>query len=89
MLGGQKCPLDSPLQVLVVQVVQMGRRVRGCQGFQAHHLFLEVQDFPREKKERIFALSPRKDSRRFQVRNDNCEKKEKLRSWHLMCTGLC
>lgn len=41
--------LDSLLQVLVVQV---GQGVRGFQGCQAHHLFHEVQDFPRKKKQK-------------------------------------
>lgn len=41
------CESDSLLQGRVVQV---GREVRGFQGCQAHHLFLEVQDFPKEKK---------------------------------------
>lgn len=47
-------PLDSLLQVLVVQV---GRGVRGFQGCQAHHLFLVVQHFPREKWRGLFSLS--------------------------------
>lgn len=40
-------PLDSLLQVLLVQV---GQGVRGFQGFQAHHLSHEVLNFPKEKK---------------------------------------
>lgn len=47
-------PLDSLLQVLVVQV---GQGVRGFQGCQAHHLFLVVPHFPREKWRRLFSLS--------------------------------
>lgn len=52
-----KVPLDSLLQALVVQV---GRGVRGFQGCQAHHLFLEVQDFPREKERGLFSLNQSK-----------------------------
>lgn len=50
---------DLPLQVLVAQVVQVGQGVRGFQGCQAHHLFLEVQDFPEEENE--FSLEFKKD----------------------------
>lgn len=40
------CKSNSLLQGRVVQV---GQEVQGFQGCRAHHLFLEVQDFPREK----------------------------------------
>lgn len=46
--------LDSPLRALVVQV---GQGVQGFQGCQAHHLFLEVRYFPREKERGLFSVS--------------------------------